>query len=52
MTCPTSYSAPKSKVSHCLPASGLVQGEIDGPRVCYCIAPAALRRLRVLIAEL
>jgi ArsR family transcriptional regulator len=32
--------------------SGLVQGEIDGPRVCYCIHPQALRQLKHLIAEL
>lgn len=32
--------------------AGLVQGEIDGPRVCYCIQPAALQRLKQLIAAL
>ena len=32
--------------------AGLVQGEIDGPKVCYCVQPAALRRLRCLVAEL
>jgi ArsR family transcriptional regulator len=32
--------------------AGLVQGTIDGPRVCYCIDPAGLRRLRVLVAGL
>lgn len=31
---------------------GLVQGEIDGPRVCYCIAPRAMRRLRTLVGSL
>ena len=35
-----------------LKGSGLVQGEIDGPKVCYCVDPAVLKRLRVLIAEL
>ncbi len=35
-----------------LKEAGLVQGEIDGPKVCYCVQPAALRRLRCLIAEL
>lgn len=29
--------------------AGLIRGEIDGPRVCYCLAPEALRRLRVLV---
>src|SRR5262245_19226357 len=32
--------------------AGLVQGEIDGPRVCYCVEPAAVRRLRELIGDL
>jgi ArsR family transcriptional regulator len=30
--------------------AGLIQGEIDGPRVCYCVNPAVLKRLKVLIA--
>src|SRR5688572_13525873 len=32
--------------------AGLVQGTIDGPRVCYCIDPEGLRRLRVLVGGL
>lgn len=32
--------------------TGLVQGEIDGPRVCYCINKAALAQLKKLIAAL
>lgn len=32
--------------------AGLIQGEVDGPRVCYCVAPRALRRLRTLVAAL
>lgn len=32
--------------------SGLVKGSIDGPRVCYCVDPAVLRRLRMLVAGL
>lgn len=32
--------------------AGLVQGEISGPRICYCIEPRALRRLRALIGSL
>jgi ArsR family transcriptional regulator len=32
--------------------AGLVRGTIDGPRVCYCIDPEGLRRLRVLVAEI
>ena len=33
-----------------LKEAGLIRGEVDGPRVCYCIEPRALRRLRVLMA--
>src|SRR6267142_1537796 len=32
--------------------AGLIQGEVDGPRVCYCVNPAGVRRLRELIASL
>lgn len=32
--------------------AGLVLGEVDGPRVCYCIDARALRRLRVLVSGL
>lgn len=32
--------------------AGLVQGEVDGPRVCYCVDPAALRRLQALAGSL
>lgn len=35
-----------------LKAAGLIQGEVDGPRVCYCIDPRTLRRLKVLVAGL
>lgn len=35
-----------------LKEAGLIQGEIDGPRVCYCIDAARLKRLKVLIAGL
>ena len=31
---------------------GIVRGEIDGPRVCYCLSPRTLRRLRSLISSL
>jgi ArsR family transcriptional regulator, arsenate/arsenite/antimonite-responsive transcriptional repressor len=30
--------------------AGLVQGEIDGPKVCYCVDPDGLARLKELIA--
>jgi ArsR family transcriptional regulator len=32
--------------------AGLIHGEIDGPRTCYCIDQAAFKRLKVLIAGL
>ena len=32
--------------------AGLIRGEVDGPRVCYCVEPRALRRLKVLVAGL
>ena len=31
---------------------GLIRGDVDGPRVCYCIEPRALRRLKALIGSL
>lgn len=35
-----------------LKEAGLIRGDIDGPRVCYCIEPRALRRLKALIGGL
>lgn len=35
-----------------LKSAGLVVGEVDGPRVCYCIAPAMLGRLKKLVQDL
>jgi ArsR family transcriptional regulator len=32
--------------------AGLIQGEVDGPRVCYCVNPDAVRRLGTLIGAL
>jgi len=32
--------------------AGLIRGDVDGPRVCYCIEPHALRRLRALVGGL
>jgi ArsR family transcriptional regulator len=31
--------------------AGLIQGEIDGPKVCYCVNPAVLQRLKDLVTE-
>lgn len=32
--------------------AGLIQGEIDGPRICYCIEPKAMIELRELMSQL
>jgi DNA-binding transcriptional ArsR family regulator len=35
-----------------LKEAGLIRGEIDGPRVCYCVEPPTLRRLKALVGSL
>jgi ArsR family transcriptional regulator len=35
-----------------LKEAGLIRGDIDGPRVCYCIEPRTLRRLKSLVGSL
>ncbi|MFO0947383.1 MAG: metalloregulator ArsR/SmtB family transcription factor [Planctomycetota bacterium] len=35
-----------------LKEAGLVQGEIDGPRICYCVVPKALEELKELVGDL
>ena len=35
-----------------LKLAGLIQGTIDRPRVCYCLAPGALQRLKALVNSL
>ena len=35
-----------------LKEAGLIRGEVDGPRVCYCIEPDTLARLKVLVVAL
>jgi ArsR family transcriptional regulator len=32
--------------------AGLIRGAIDGPRVCYCVEPAAIEQLHALLAAL
>jgi ArsR family transcriptional regulator len=32
-----------------LKEAGLILGEVDGPRVCYCVNPKAVRRVQELI---
>jgi len=35
-----------------LKEAGIIRGEVDGPRVCYCIDPKALQRVKELIQGL
>jgi ArsR family transcriptional regulator len=35
-----------------LKTAGLIRGDIDRPRVCYCIDPTAVERLKSLVGEL
>ncbi len=32
--------------------AGLIRGSIDGARICYCVDPRTLRRLRALVGGL
>ena len=32
--------------------AGVIVGEIDGPRCCYCVAPDVLETLRALVTSL
>lgn len=35
-----------------LKESGLIEGEVDGPKVCYCINPRKLQQLKSMIGKL
>lgn len=35
-----------------LKEAGIIRGEVDGPRVCYCLEPAAIARLKALVDAL
>ena len=35
-----------------LKQSGLIEGEVDGPRVCYCASEKTVRRMKELIGAL
>ncbi len=35
-----------------LKEAGLIQGEVDGPRRCYCVDPAVLAELKALVGAL
>jgi ArsR family transcriptional regulator len=32
--------------------AGLIRGEIDGPRTCYCVEPGAVALLKALVDQL
>lgn len=32
--------------------AGMIRGEVDGARICYCLEPAALRRVKALVGAL
>jgi ArsR family transcriptional regulator len=35
-----------------LKEAGIIRGQVDGPRVCYCLDPKALKRVKELIGGL
>lgn len=35
-----------------LKEAGWIMGETDGPRSCYCMNPAALERIHILLSEI
>lgn len=35
-----------------LKQAGIIHGQVDGPRVCYCLDPKALKRVMVLLGGL
>jgi ArsR family transcriptional regulator len=35
-----------------LKQAGLIEGEVDGPRICYCVNPKAVRRFKELVEGL
>ena len=35
-----------------LKKSGLVQGEVDGPKVCYCVERGRLEQLKAMVSSL
>lgn len=48
---PIAASTVSQHLNH-LKAAGLIQGEVDGPRRCYCVAPDALAQLKQLVSAL
>lgn len=35
-----------------LKEAGLIRGDVDGPRVCYCVEPGAVAQLKALVEAL
>jgi ArsR family transcriptional regulator len=35
-----------------LKEAGIIRGQVDGPRVCYCLDPATLKRVKQLVGGL
>ena len=35
-----------------LKGAGIIRGQVDGPRVCYCLDPKVLKRVKELIGGL
>lgn len=35
-----------------LKSAGLIRGEVDGPRVCYCVEPGAIALFKALVHDL
>ena len=48
---PVAASTVSQHLKH-LRDAGLIQGEVDGPRRCYCVAPDALADLKRLVGAL
>lgn len=48
---PIAASTVSQHLAH-LKEAGLVKGEVDGPRRCYCVDPDALALLKQLVGDL
>ncbi len=48
---PLAASTVSQHLQH-LKRAGLIKGEVDGPRRCYCIDRVALEQLKTLVADL
>lgn len=35
-----------------LKAAGLIRGDVDGPRVCYCVEPSTITLFKTLVASI